>query len=133
MTILTFTAEGLVTLRRELLRHLGVRPGQRMEVSALPGGRIDVRAAQPPGSIDAFIGRLAGCGFKVACLEEIQSAATAGWAGEPGRSRRTPMGWCGRWWATIPPSRQSPVASRHRGAAWSRADRRFPLGVPAAG
>jgi hypothetical protein len=24
-------------------------------------------------------------------------------------------------------SRQSPVASRHRGAAWSRADRRFPL------
>jgi hypothetical protein len=38
-------------LRQELLRHLGV--------ITLPGGRIEVRAAQPTGSNEAFIGRLA--------------------------------------------------------------------------
>lgn len=80
---LTVTAKGQVTLRQELLRHLGVQPGQQIEVRSLPGGRIEVRACQPPGSIDAFFGRLAGRAAKVASLEEIQAAAAAGWAGEP--------------------------------------------------
>jgi bifunctional DNA-binding transcriptional regulator/antitoxin component of YhaV-PrlF toxin-antitoxin module len=83
MAILTITAKGQVTLRRELLSHLGVQPGQQIEVSTLPGGRIEVRAAQPSGSIEAFIGRLAGRTSKVASLDEIQEAAAAGWAGEP--------------------------------------------------
>jgi antitoxin PrlF len=82
MVTLTITAKGQVTLRRELLRHLGVQPGQQIEVSTLPGGRIEVRAVQPSGSIDAFIGRLAGRTAKVASLDEIQEAAAAGWAGE---------------------------------------------------
>lgn len=83
MTTLTVSAKGQVTLRRELLRHLGVQPGQQIEVSTLPGGRIEVRATQPPGTIEAFIGRLAHRSAKVASLEEIQAAAKAGWAGEP--------------------------------------------------
>ena len=83
MTTLTITAKGQVTLRRDLLRHLGVGPGEQIEVRALPGGRIEVRAAQPPGSIESFIGRLAGRSPRVASLEEIQEAAAAGWAGEP--------------------------------------------------
>ncbi len=83
MTQLTVTAKGQVTLRRELLRHLGVQPGQRIELVPLPGGRIEVRAAQPPGSIEAFIGRLAGRSPKLASIEEIQAAAAAGWAGKP--------------------------------------------------
>lgn len=83
MPTLTITAKGQVTLRRELLRHLGVQPGQQIEVSLLPGGRIQVRAVQPPGNIDSFIGCLAGQSAKVASLEEIQAAAAAGWAGEP--------------------------------------------------
>jgi antitoxin PrlF len=52
-------------------------------VSTLPGGRIEVRAARPAGSIEAFIGRLAGRTAKLASLDEIQEAAAAGWAGEP--------------------------------------------------
>jgi len=83
MTTLTVTARGQVTLRRELLRHLGVQPGQQIEVRVLPGSRVEVRTAQPPGSIDAFIGRLAGRSTKVASLEEIGEAAAAGWASEP--------------------------------------------------
>jgi bifunctional DNA-binding transcriptional regulator/antitoxin component of YhaV-PrlF toxin-antitoxin module len=82
MTTLTVTAKGQVTLRQELLRHLGVQPGQQIEVTALPGGRIEVSASHSHGSIDAFIGRLAGRSAKVATLEQIQAAATSGWAGE---------------------------------------------------
>jgi hypothetical protein len=41
-----------------------------------------VRAAQPAGSIDGFIGLLAGHSRKVASLEEIQRAAEAGWGGD---------------------------------------------------
>lgn len=51
-------------------------------MTALPGGCIEVRASHSHGSIDAFIGRLAGRSAKVATLEEIQAAATSGWAGE---------------------------------------------------
>jgi bifunctional DNA-binding transcriptional regulator/antitoxin component of YhaV-PrlF toxin-antitoxin module len=46
MTTLTVTAKGQVTFRQELLRYLGVQPGQQIELSTLPGGSIEVRAAQ---------------------------------------------------------------------------------------
>ncbi|MBM5811023.1 MAG: AbrB/MazE/SpoVT family DNA-binding domain-containing protein [Gammaproteobacteria bacterium] len=80
MAHLTVTAKGQVTLRRELLAHLGIAPGQKIEVTALPDGRIEVRAARPAGSIDGFIGMLAGRTKKVATIREIQEAAGAGWA-----------------------------------------------------
>jgi bifunctional DNA-binding transcriptional regulator/antitoxin component of YhaV-PrlF toxin-antitoxin module len=82
MGLLTVTAKDQVTLRQELLRHLGVKPGEQIEVSALPGGRIEVRAAQPSASIEGFIGLLAGRSSKTASLEDIQQAAAKGWSGE---------------------------------------------------
>ena len=47
-TTLTVTAKGQVTLRKEVLRHLGVAPGQKVEMSLLPNGRLEVRAADRP-------------------------------------------------------------------------------------
>ncbi|MGO4125443.1 AbrB/MazE/SpoVT family DNA-binding domain-containing protein [Inquilinus sp. YAF38] len=82
MTTLTITAKGQVTLRKDLLQHLGVEPGQKIEVDKLPDGRIEVKAARTTGSIDDFIGLLAGKTRKVATIEEIDRAAAAGWAGE---------------------------------------------------
>ncbi len=82
MPTLNVTANGQVTLRRELLRLLGVQPGQQIEVSLLPGGRIQMCVIQPSDSIDSFIGCVAGKSAKVATLEEIQAAAASGWAGE---------------------------------------------------
>jgi len=82
MGLLTVTAKGQVTLRQELLRHLGVKPGEQIEVFALTGGRIEVRAAQPSASIEGFIGLLAGRSSKTASLEQIQQAAAKGWSGE---------------------------------------------------
>jgi len=82
MAKLTVTARGQVTFRKEVLRHLGVHPGEKIELDMLPGGRVALRAARPTGSIDGFLGLLAGKSDKVATLEEIAEAAQAGWAGE---------------------------------------------------
>jgi len=45
LNTLTVTAKGQVTLRKDLLKHLGVQPGQKVSVAVLPGG-IEVRAAR---------------------------------------------------------------------------------------
>lgn len=82
MPSLTVTTKGQVTLKRELLQHLGVKPGERVEFEKLPGGELRVRAARPAGTIDGFLGLLAGKTDKVATTEEMNEAAAAGWAGE---------------------------------------------------
>jgi bifunctional DNA-binding transcriptional regulator/antitoxin component of YhaV-PrlF toxin-antitoxin module len=81
MATLTVTSKGQVTLRKELLGHLGVRPGQRLDVEVLPGGRIQIQAERPRGSIQAFLGLLAGRSVQKASLEELEAAAAEGWAG----------------------------------------------------
>jgi len=40
MTKLTITAKGQVTLKQELLNHLGVGPGEKIEADKLPEGRL---------------------------------------------------------------------------------------------
>ena len=39
MNTLTVTAKGQITLRKELLKHLGVQPGDKIVVDKLPDGR----------------------------------------------------------------------------------------------
>ncbi len=46
MASLTVTVKGQVTLKRDLLQHLGIKPGERVEFEKLPGGELRVRAAQ---------------------------------------------------------------------------------------
>ena len=41
---LTVTAKGQITLRKEVLSHLGVRPGDKLDVDLLAKGRMQVRA-----------------------------------------------------------------------------------------
>ena len=81
MTTLTVTSKGQVTLKKELLRHLGVKPGQKVEVDALPDGRLAIYATRPKGSIEGFYGILAGKTDKVATIEEMNEAIEKGWAG----------------------------------------------------
>jgi hypothetical protein len=56
MSTLAVNAKGQIALRKDhLLKHLGVRPGDKIAVDKLPDGRIEVRAARPTGKIsDAF-------------------------------------------------------------------------------
>jgi antitoxin PrlF len=82
MGTLTVTARGQVTFRKDVLRHLGVRPGERITLDKLPDGRIALQAARPTGKIDRFVGLLAGKTKKVASLKEIDEAAAHGWVGK---------------------------------------------------
>ena len=82
MTTLTVTARGQVTFRKDVLRHLGIKPGEKIALDMLPDGRVTLRAAKPSGTIDGFLGLLAGKTKKVATLDEIADAAAAGWAGK---------------------------------------------------
>jgi len=82
MAKLTVTSRGQVTFRREVLHHLGVKPGEKIELELLPNGRGVVRAAKPSGAIDGFLGVLARKTKKVATLDEINEAAAKGWAGQ---------------------------------------------------
>jgi bifunctional DNA-binding transcriptional regulator/antitoxin component of YhaV-PrlF toxin-antitoxin module len=69
MTILTVTTRGQVTLRKDVLQHLGIRPGEKIELGLLPDGRGILKAARSNGTIDSFIGLLAGRTKKVATIE----------------------------------------------------------------
>lgn len=82
MTSLTVTQKGQVTLKRELLQHLGIKPGERIALEKLPGGELRVRAERLTGSISSFIGRHAGKVEKPLTLEEINEIAASGWAGD---------------------------------------------------
>ena len=82
MTSLTVTAKGQVTLKRDLLRHLGVKPGERVELDKLPGGELRIKASRPSGTIETFIGRHAGKGKRPLTIEEINEIAAAGWSGD---------------------------------------------------
>jgi bifunctional DNA-binding transcriptional regulator/antitoxin component of YhaV-PrlF toxin-antitoxin module len=78
---LTVTARGQVTFRKKVLQHLGIKPGEKIALDLLPDGRGMIRAARPEGTIDDFIGFLAGKTKKVATIEQINEAAADGWAG----------------------------------------------------
>ena len=82
MATLTVTSKGQVTFRKDVLRHLGTRPGEKIELILLPGGRAELKAARPQGSIDDFIGQLAGKTDRVLSTEEMKEIAASGWAGE---------------------------------------------------
>lgn len=80
MIILTVTAKGQLTLRKKVLAHLGVEPGDKIELDLLPDGKSMLRAAKPSADIRGFVGLLSGRAGKSASLEEIGEAATQGWA-----------------------------------------------------
>ena len=50
MSTLTVTARGQVTFRKEVLQHLGIKPGEKIELDLMPDGRAELRAAHPKGS-----------------------------------------------------------------------------------
>ena len=80
MSTLTVTAKGQVTLRKDLLQHLGVRPGEKIVVEKLPDGRIEVKAAQPAGRISDVFNFLKKKKGPSLSIEEINRIAARGWA-----------------------------------------------------
>lgn len=81
MTTLTVTAKGQVTLRKEVLRHLGIGPGDKIEVEMMPGRMLSVRPNKRAGSIEDVFGMLESKDGPVLTLDEIKTATEEAWAG----------------------------------------------------
>jgi AbrB family looped-hinge helix DNA binding protein len=75
MSILTVSAKGQVTLRKDVLEHLGVHPGEKITVNKLPDGKIELRVGRKAMTI--------GCS-----LEDDPHTTTTASPAPPVRSRR---------------------------------------------
>jgi AbrB family looped-hinge helix DNA binding protein len=82
MGTLTVTAKGQVTLRKDLLTHLGVQPGEQVTVDKLPDGRIEVKAARPAGKISDVFNLLRNEKRRSLTIEEMNKIAARSWAGK---------------------------------------------------
>jgi AbrB family looped-hinge helix DNA binding protein len=82
MSTLTVTAKGQVTLRKDVLKHLGVHPGEKITVEKLPDGRVVVKAAQQTGRISDVFNLLQKPGGPSLSIEEMTEIAAQGWAGK---------------------------------------------------
>ncbi len=71
-----------MTLRKDVLEHLGVHPGEKITVNKLPDGRIEVKAARPTGKISDVFGLLKRKGGPSLSIEEMNEIAARGWAGK---------------------------------------------------
>ncbi|MBB3564610.1 antitoxin component of MazEF toxin-antitoxin module [Rhizobium sp. BK512] len=80
MPSVALSMKGQVTLKRDLLAHLGVKPGERIEFEKLPGGELRIRAVRATGTIGSFIGRHAGKSTKALTIEEMNEIAAEGWS-----------------------------------------------------
>ena len=81
MTAHIISAENQLTLSKDLLDHLGVRPGDKLEVHRLPGGRVQLMAARK-GKISDVFGVLKRKGGKLLSIDEMNETIAQGWAGK---------------------------------------------------
>jgi AbrB family looped-hinge helix DNA binding protein len=82
MGTLTITSKGQVTLRKDLLNHLGVSPGEKIVVDKLPDGRIEMKAVRPTGKISEVFNFLKKKDGRSLSVEEIGEIARQGWTGK---------------------------------------------------
>ncbi|TCV74372.1 hypothetical protein EDE05_103127 [Neorhizobium sp. R1-B] len=92
MTVFTVTKEGEVTLTQDVLKRLGMRPGDQvavveradgtLELSALKTTGKDVVKAKKTGGLEAFFGSLKNKHNVHLTIEEINEEIAKAWAGE---------------------------------------------------
>ena len=80
MASLTVTAKGRVILRKEILLHLGVRPGDRIEIDLLPGRKVSIRPREPGNPMESLFGLLKKEGELPLTLQQIDEIIADGWA-----------------------------------------------------
>jgi bifunctional DNA-binding transcriptional regulator/antitoxin component of YhaV-PrlF toxin-antitoxin module len=73
MTTLTVTARGQVTFRKDILRHLGIQPGEKIELDLLPDGRYDQQLLRTAGATDKESGHHS--------RDQRGNSASLGWQG----------------------------------------------------
>ena len=75
---LTVTAKGQISLCKEVLDHLRVGPGDKLDVDLLTGGRIRLRRRRGTSAASVF-GMLARPGTPLLSVEEINQVSVSGW------------------------------------------------------
>ena len=78
--VLTVTSKGQITLRKDVLAHLGVRPGDKLELDLLANGRMQLRSKRGT-SVAVVFGMLAKPRVSLS-VEEMNEIAASGWAGK---------------------------------------------------
>jgi bifunctional DNA-binding transcriptional regulator/antitoxin component of YhaV-PrlF toxin-antitoxin module len=77
----TVTTRGQVTFRKDVLKHLGIRPGGKIRLDLLPDGKAELRADEPEGEWDDlrnfFAGKTNGARFTIDELNEAIAEAGA--------------------------------------------------------
>jgi bifunctional DNA-binding transcriptional regulator/antitoxin component of YhaV-PrlF toxin-antitoxin module len=87
MATLSVTARGHVTLGKDVLKHLGIQPGDRIRLYLLPDGKGQLEAEKPKGSWRDLHGFLRGKGNDIRLENDdindaiAEGAANAGMAG----------------------------------------------------
>ena len=75
---LTITAKGQVTLRQAVLDHLGVKPGDKVDVALLADGRVELTPASAGHDLSRVRGMLRRKGQRPVSLRRMQEAIEAG-------------------------------------------------------
>jgi len=78
MSTVIVTPKGQVTLPKDILKHLGICPGDKIAVNKLPDGRIEMRAARPTGNISDAFGFLKRKNGSSLSIEEMDKIAARG-------------------------------------------------------
>lgn len=84
---LTISVKGQLTLNRDMLKHLGIGPGEKVLIAKLPGGAITLSAA-PKGNIAEAFGLLKRKDGPVLSIAQIKAATIRGWAGSGSSTKR---------------------------------------------
>jgi len=75
---LTVTAKGQVTLRQAVLDHMNIKAGQKVGVSLLPDGRVELSPAETNPDIRSLRGALHRPGQRRVSIEDMQAAIESG-------------------------------------------------------
>jgi AbrB family looped-hinge helix DNA binding protein len=83
MVQLSVTAKGQITLKKNVLEHMNIKPGDKVDVELMPGGKImldhGMIRTSTVADLAGFLPNKTGRSFSI---EEINEAIAASWAGE---------------------------------------------------
>ena len=82
MGYLTVTAKGQITLKKNVLTHRGIKPGDKVAITNLTKGRIEMRPQAQATNIEPFFGSLKLSGQKRLSLKKMNQIIAGGWAGK---------------------------------------------------
>lgn len=82
MLHLTVTAKGQVTLKKEVLQHLGVSPGDKISVDLAADGEVALKAAPEGHGIERIFGMLHKPGRPAVTIQKMNEIIADGWAGK---------------------------------------------------